>query len=295
MKALRSIWDRHWFLPLAPRVLGICRFVFFTGLFVLERKSVGEAWPRMLPSLYEPIFLFKIFPWLHSLSSPWGAGLWCGSTLLAAAGYFTPLTVAVSAVITTASLGVKYGFGLIHFHEAAICVVAGVLACSRCGDDFSLDAWLVRRRRKKATLEERRCEGEYGWPVQLARLVSAAVLFSAGVSKLRHSGLAWVTSTSFANILVQNSIEHQGRFFFAEGPEWARWLAGQGPLAHAVAAMVVLTELAALPALFFPRVRRLFVPAAVCLFLGIFALMGLNFRNFLLLLPFWWPWERARR
>ena len=74
-----------------------------------------------------------------------------------------------------------------------------ILALSRCGDAWSLDA-VIRRRRGVA---EPAASGEYRWPVRMVWLLLSIVFCAAGASKLVRSGFEWITSDHFALTLIQ--------------------------------------------------------------------------------------------
>ena len=117
-----------------------------------------------------------------------------------------------------------------------------VLASSRCGDAFSVDAWLAQRR---APWSERGARpsvpsGEYRWPIQLVRLLMVLVFFAAGVAKLRFGRAAWFDPGNMAAILIQPHYAIDRSL-----PSLGLWIASS-PVATAVlAATTVLAETAA--------------------------------------------------
>jgi hypothetical protein len=112
----------------------------------------------------------------------------------------------------------------------------------------------------------------YGWPVQGAVVVIAVAYFAAGVEKLVHSGWAWVASDNMRWVLYQGAAG--GRVKLSGVP---LFLADRPGLAHAVAATILFTELAAPLILFSRRFRPVFVGLAVGLHIGTWLTLGLDY------------------
>jgi hypothetical protein len=102
---------------------------------------------------------------------------------------------------TRLSLGVLTASGLLVFslsqregavlHDMHLFWMTALLAASRAGDAWSLDAWGQPRPGPSIA---------YGVPLQLARLLLGVVYFFPGVHKLAASGARWMTS---ANLIGQ--------------------------------------------------------------------------------------------
>src|SRR5579864_2229064 len=82
-----------------------------------------------------------------------------------------------------------------------------IMAFSRCGDAWSIDA-LIRKWRSNKThspVDPAGMSGEYTWPVRMIWVVITLIYFAAGVSKVRHSGFEWVTGDTMRYILIWHS------------------------------------------------------------------------------------------
>jgi hypothetical protein len=149
-----------------------------------------------------------------------------------------------------------------------------------------VDRWLGRRRGGPSVGPS----PEYRWPVRAVWLTLALVFGSAGFAKLRHGGLAWITSDNMAVLLLQHA------YHFANRDPLTDWgvRLSQIPLAcRAIALATVLVELGYPLSLVSARARRFFPAAMVCTLLGIRLLMGPTFIQLLICNVFWIPWDRV--
>jgi hypothetical protein len=156
-------------------------------------------------------------------------------------------------------------------------------------DAYSLDRVIARRlgRGPKPTVPS----GEYRWPVRAVWVILALTFFAAGVSKLRHGGIEWVTSDNMSIILHQHAYQVS-----AEEPllaDFSLYLS-RHPLACSLLAFgTVFIEVGYPLALFHRRFRWFFPPAMCGALIGIRLLMGPTFPQFLLCHLFWIPWDRV--
>lgn len=111
-----------------------------------------------------------------------------------------------------------------------------------------------------------------GWPVRAALVVVAASYLLTGVAKLVHSGVSWVTSDNMAWIMAEAARDPRGPI---EGV--ARFVAEHGAVAHAMAAAILLLELAFPLVLFQPRLAPLFLAGAVAFHAGTWITLGLDY------------------
>src|SRR5207244_4528838 len=115
--------------------------------------------------------------------------------LLAAIGLVTRVALVSSFTLGLYLLTVRNGFVGIRQHEDCVALfMLLILAAARAGDAVSIDA--LRRKAPPPA------SGEYQWPLRLMQCFLVFVLTSAGVSKLRHSGLAWPTEVFPSPLLV---------------------------------------------------------------------------------------------
>jgi hypothetical protein len=127
-----------------------------------------------------------------------------------------------------------------------------------------------------------------GWPVRAALAVAAAVYFLAGVQKLRHSGLGWVTSDNMRWVLYGGAAS--GR---APTESIAVAIADRPWASHLAAAGILGLELVAPVALALRRWRPWFAAAAVALHVGTWLTLGLDYWGWALtILVVAAPWDR---
>lgn len=116
-----------------------------------------------------------------------------------------------------------------------------------------------------------------GWPPRAALVVVATVYAVAGLQKLRHGGLAWVTSDNLRWVLRDGANGSSAPF-----PSLAADLASSPVAAHALAAAALAVELSAPLLLARARTRPLFVALAALLHGGIWLTLGLDYYGWVL-------------
>ena len=150
-----SAWDRFWFRPAAPELLGLLRIaagsmVFYTHLvwaINLTGFLGGDAWiPRELSrSMHAGSWAFSYLWYVDSPPLLWALHLLALAILaLFTIGYRTRITSVLALVITLSYCHRLDGslFGLDQFNAMAMMY----LAVGASGDAFSLDRRLGRRR-----------------------------------------------------------------------------------------------------------------------------------------------------
>jgi len=276
--------------------LGICRFLFFGITFIIYHNENFSYWGNVPDILWFPIFLFRYLhiPVLSSEFLYFLTFIWLGSLLLSSVGLFSRLSTIIAFVLGSYLLGLINSIAKTHHIESLLILVLAVLAFSNCGDGFSLDRWLKDRgwiynsgQNSKAA---KRIEGEYTWPIRLIWVLMTLVFCSAGVSKLRNSGLEWITSDTLATIFLE-------KYFTGCRAEplidWmALWLANRPLFCHLIAGMSVILEVCAPLALFHFLLRVLIVPSLFFMVWGFWIVLGIPFPQLLTCFLFWVPWDR---
>ena len=282
-------WRRFWFEPVAPTNLGVSRFMFFLGLTLFYIPHDFAGWGDVTPALFQPIWLFQRFglPVFSHGTLDVIQVTWKLSLFLACIGLFTRVSTFVAAVLGTYLLGLGHNFGQTYHFDAILVLAFWILAFSRAGDAWSVDA--LRRVAKNPASLPPAPSGEYQWPVQLVLVALSFVFFAAGTAKLRASGLSWVLSDHLAILLdrVQYGISDADPLlpigsFVARIP-YAPQLMGLGTIVFEAGYPI---------ALFSRRLRPFMVMGGIGLIIGIRVLMGPTFENFLLINMFWVPWDR---
>jgi hypothetical protein len=277
-------WLRFWFEPSPPTNLAVSRAVFYSALLLLYAKEDYSAWAAVSPAFWMPL---PIFSAIHLRAfSPFALSavqmVWRTALLTSAVGLFTNLSMAIAAMTTFYLFGLPHNFGHTFHFDALLVITCLILACSRAGDAWSIDASL---RRSRTT---RHASGEYTWPIRLIWVAMALVFFAAGLAKLRYGGLAWVTSNNMRIVLTRAAYHvSDGDPITAAG----LWIARHDWLSQSLAAVTVVTELGFGLALVSVRARIVLVPAAFMMLVGIRILMGPTFGGFLVVNAFWVPWD----
>jgi hypothetical protein len=285
-------WDRYFFTPATPHDLGLSRAIFYTLAFLYYLPQDFGEWGTVAPEFRMPIALFRVLSLPLLPAGPINAIelLFKVSLALAAIGLFTGAVMVVAFVCGLYLLGLPHNFGQVQHFDTLIVLVFGILAVSRAGDAWSIDAWR-RRRRAGVTGTPRGASSEYNWPIRAIWVTTALVFFAAGFSKLRHSGLDWIFSDHLATLLIR----HQ--YHVSDGDPLTAWgpaIAAYPWAARALAAVAIITEACYPLALFSRRARCVFVPAGLGFLIGIRLLMGPTFEAFVICSVFWVPWSSVR-
>jgi hypothetical protein len=281
-----NAWLRFWFEPTPPTRLGLSRLLFFSGLFLFSAREDFSAWGDVSRAFWMPLPLFVT---LHLTPLSSGAlqavqDVWLAALLLSAAGVYSRVSMTVAAVLGFYLLGLPHNFGHTFHFDAALVITSVILACSRAGDAWSVDAALARGGQAAGATS-----GEYTWPIRMIWVATALVFFAAGVAKLRYGGIAWVTSDNMRILLLRAS------YHVSDADPWTRaglWIAAHAWISRALAATALAIELGFALSLVSRWARAIFVPAAFGLLIGIRALMGPTFGGFLIVYVFWVPWDR---
>lgn len=290
MRTLIEKWKQFWFKPVTPANLGLCRLIFFGTLFLFYFAYDFSVWSEVSSAFWMPGDLFKyghlsvgsqnvliIVQWV-----------WKIALLLSCIGLFTRISTVTALIFGTYLIGLAHNFGKVQHDDAIIAISIGVMALSRCGDSFSVDTLIRKARRGKSETVAR--SGEYKWPVQLICVLFALAFFSAGISKLRHGGMDWVSSDSLAILLVRH------HYHVSDADPLVSWglnLAQYPVLYKTLALLTVAGELAYPLALFSSRARWILVPLMLSIQVGIRVVMGPSFNQFMICNLFWVPWDRV--
>lgn len=282
-------WNRFWFEPASATDLGVCRMLFFAGLFLFYLPVDFGEWGHVSTAFWMPLPTFSLLHLgpasaaaLESLSTLWRIALVFG-----AVGLFTRSSTIVAAVLGFYLLGLPHNFGHTYHFDALLVLALVVMAFSRAGDAWSIDALFARR--------DVTPSAEYTWPLRMIWTAMALVFFAAGLAKLRHGGLDWIVSANMEMILRRSAYHTSDADPITT---LGLWIASHAWLSRLLAAFSVVAELGFITALISRRARAFFVPAAALLLIGIRITMGPTFGGFLIANVFWVPWtalaERLR-
>lgn len=283
-------WRRFWFAPSSPTTLGVCRAVFFAGILILYAPRDFRELADFPPVFWTPVTLLKVLhlPLLPREILGLVAMVWKVALAAACLGLLTRWSTAVSLVLGVYLIGALASFGQITHTHMAVVFTLGILALSRSGDAWSLDR-LIRVGRSGPGVPRVEPSGEYTWPIRMVWLVLALIFLGAGISKLRHSGLAWAFSDNLALILIVRNYDAG----WTPPTPLGLYLAEQRWLCRALALGTLVIELGYPLALLSRAARWVAVPGMFLMLGGFRLLMGPVFYPLMVCHVFWIPWEQV--
>ena len=284
--AIAARWSAFWFTPEKPQALGLCRVIFAGGLLLSRLGARSAEWGDLPQRFYIPVWLLDVLnlPLLRMHTVRAMVIAWWIALLMAAIGSFARTSMLVALVLGAYLLALPSSFGKVGHGDQMTVLIMLILALSRCGDAYSLDAWFARRRGYPPPAPS----ADYRWPIRMVWVLMAAVFCSAGATKLTRSGLEWITSDTFA-LMLQRA--HYG--LERPGTSIGLWVAQHPALCHVMAAGALCLELFFPFALLGRWARAVIVPMTFAMQLGIGLLMGIWFTPFLFGYMFWVPWGRV--
>jgi hypothetical protein len=288
-RALTRRWNDFWFAPGSPATLGICRALFFGTLLLWQWPHDFRPWGAYSSVFWMPIWLFDTlgmpaFP-PHIIGVIQAA--WKTALFLSAIGLFTVPAMSVAFLTGVYLMGLPHNFGQTQHFDTLVVFASGALAFSRAADAYSVDAWIAARRGRVRVAADR---GEYTWPIKFVWVAMALIFCAAGISKLRHSGLDWIFSDNLALLLQRQ------QYHISDGEPWTNWglwVAAHPWIARSMAGASVCIETLFPLALFSRTARFVLVPSGLLFLVGIRALMGPTFEQFMMCYVFWVPWDRV--
>ena len=281
-------WNGFWFLPRRAEDLAINRILFGLGLLALSSSRPIHEWADVPASFQQPAHFFAMFdvPIASSAALQLIQQLWQLSIVTLTIGLWTRASAAFACVGSLYLFGLDAPELLGRSYTPAVFVTA-ILACARCGDALSVDAWWRLRRGRPARSEPAE---EYGWPARLVCAFLAYTFFAAGVSKIRITGWPeWMLSDMpYRTLLLGNYwYASRGQAPFEVGPALLRSSESFGLL---VGVVTQLAELLYPLALFARWARAIFVPLMLVVLVGIAVALGPFFGLTMLAHVFWVPW-----
>ncbi len=282
-------WSAFWFTPGRPEALGMARLAFYGFLFYHLHDLDTAGWLPVADLYWEPLPIVRALGLrlasaevLHALDLTFAASL-----ALACVGLLTRPATAIAALTGAYLLAMPHNMGKVHHSSAVLLFLLAAMAVSRCGDAWSVDAWLRARR---APDGPRPGPGpEYTWPLRFGWLMVCLVYFAAGCAKVHKSGLEWITSDGVQNLMLMHPFTHD------PPTGLALWAAAVPGLHHVLAGGALALELGAPLALLSRRLRPVIALALATMQLGIWLAMGVFFNAFFAAFLFFGPWEWLAR
>lgn len=294
-----SAWQRYWFAP-APcldlavvRVIAVAMQLFMMAIYggqlhVLELRAAmpAESWqPLLILNAMNLPWGWEFRPSFDTLRIVYYVAL--GAGLLSLVGLLTNLSLAVFAASCVYLQAFVYSFGDFHHPEAVMMIALSVLAISPSGRALSLDAWLRRRRSGEEASRLEQTSTFAGWPLKLIQWFFALMYASAVWSKLGASGLDWANGYTLQYFLARDGLRWDSPF--------GLWLSQHHVLILLAQYGVLLFQATFALAVIFPKLRWIYVPAGLCMHIGIFLTLKAPFFQWLALYAVFIPWTEVFR
>ena len=180
--------------------------IFFALMLWFHGGIDYRSWGELPASMHNRIFLFDLLHLPIFSGAVLGALslIWKVSLVTASLGLLTRTSVTVAFIFGGYVLGVPHNIGKQGHGDGILVLTMGILALSRCGDAWSIDRLIRAYRSRDPSASDAR-SGEYNWPIKMLWLLTAMVFLAAGITKLRMSGLGWVTSDNLSRMILQHA------------------------------------------------------------------------------------------
>ena len=295
-----SSWQRYWFAPASCLDLAVVRLIavatqlFWMIVFAsqLDELELRSALPA---DNWHPLII------LNLLNLPWGWGfrpsfdalhviyyMSLVAGFLALIGFLTNASLVVFAGTCTYLQAFVYSFNDFHHPEAVMMVALSILALSPSGRVLSMDAWLVRLRAGRQDNGLLTQTSEFaGWPIKLIQWFFVLMYASAVWSKLSASGLDWANGFTLQYVLARDALRWDNPLGY--------WLSQHHILILLAQYGVLLFQATFALAVIFRKLRWIYVPAGLCLHIGIYLTLTAPFFQWIALYAVFIPWAEALR
>jgi len=258
-----------------PVNLAVFRIVLF--LTVINTADVSDViWFSEFPKelLFAPTGLEWLFNYIP-LNETWARVssllflFFCFTGMI---GLFTRTSALLAVIFGFYVLGIPQFFGKVRHYHHLIWFLA-ILAASRCGDAFSIDAILAARKRADQGITDPPGPSQaYALPLRFVWLLMGVIYFFPGFWKFVWAGPDWAFSDNLKFRLYKTWFE------FGDWTPFFR--IDQYPFLYKLAALgTIVFELTFIFIIFFPRIRLLAVVGGLLLH---------NLTNVFMRIPFWW-------
>lgn len=257
----------------APAVrLGWLRVLLgaYAWVYALVRLPAWFGMLRYRPAQFRPVGPIAVLQ--QPLPDVAVLALVFGTLLLGAAfclGWRFRWTGPLFAAAFMVLLSYRNSWGMIFHTENLMSFHILVLGLGRSADAVSMDARAGRTRGEPAV------SWRYGWPIRLMCAVTVLVYLLAGIAKVKHAGLAWVTSDALLNFVAYDNVR---KLELGAGYAWlGGFLLAYDWLFPPLAAMSLALELGAPVALLHDRLARVWVLLVWSFHLGVLLVMFIFF------------------
>lgn len=274
-----------WLLKADPRALAVCRLILF-----------GFLWPGFHVGSVNEYGAFRSITFRGvGLLEAFGVPLFSPSVLdtigyastvtysCALFGVLFGVTAPVAATLNLYQNWVVQSSGKTNHGGLLFTCVLFVLAFSRAADAWSIDA-LVRHFRGKP---RPRPSAAYRWPVAFIGAMVATQYGAAGLSKLSHSGWRWGLSGSLRWRLLSHQFTHD------PPTKLGIWIAKSPQLCKVLGTSALLLELSSPLSQLNKWAYRVIIPSVALLQFCIWLMMGVLFREMIVIFACLLPWNTA--
>ncbi len=268
MKALA----RYWFFAAPAQRLAMLRLLIglFCLAYLLTQFARLSSYQHLARDQFQPIgvaaFLSEPLPeaWL-----PWITLFTLVFCIAFTLGLRFAVTAPVFAALFLWIVTYRHCWGQIFHSDNLLVLHVIALAAGRSADAWSLDVVHGRSYEREAST------GIYGWPIRVMVFTAIIVYVLCGVAKLRHSGIAWMTSDILRHQIALDNLRkiELGHIHspigvwslrFREPFVWMAWF-------------TMIVELGAPTALLHRKIAKIWALAAWSFHVGIVALMAIVF------------------
>jgi len=290
-------WNAYWFPPTPILHLAICRIVAVAAQLFWFFPNLEEHQNLLVknPEFLEPQLLIRAISAVvprEVLFTPGAFTVLYWATMAAGVaalvGLFTRTSLFVFALGTWIFVAHLFSYGDRHHTEALFCIFLMLLALAPSGERLSVDALIRRRRHASDASDASGMSDMATWPLKVVHVLLAMTYFSAGMSKLLHSGPRWLNGYTLQGHTFGDALER--------GRPLGIWLAQQHDVAVALSVLTILLEVFFFVSLFLPRLAPLFFLGALAFQAGLYLAAGYDFFQHMVLLtlllfflyPEWW-------
>jgi len=274
--------------PASAFSLGIIRALvpgtFLISILIISFSALGH-----LPvTILRPAGVMKLVPWsfydylLRPRQMEIFKWLLVIVLVFAAVGFFTSVTTKLSLLLVVFYQGVLRSFGHFNHDEMLAIYYLAVLAFTPCGDGFSIDNLLNRKRKERPSFA-------YSYPVLLMWVLMSWTYFSSALIKLRVAGLKYFSPDNLPALAIFHSLDnlHDTQF------KLAFWLPQVRQYLPVVVFAVLLWELL-FPLVIFKRWRPWLLAFGIAFHLSTLFLMNIFFPFQLAMYLVFVNWDRFR-
>jgi hypothetical protein len=263
--------DRRLFAPSPAERIAAVRVLVgvFGTIYVIARTPYVLDVSRLPAGRFEPVGVATVLDeplplWIVRL-------LLVATALLGAAftvGWRYRVVAPIYALALLAAMSYSNSWQHVAHTENLLVLHTGVLAIAPAAAVWSID-----RRRHPGPHPTPRAD--FGWPLRLMSVITVVTYVLAGVAKLRHGGVDWISGDVLRNLVAHDNLRKivLGDVHSPIGG----WLVAHRWLFPPMALASCVVELGAPLALLGGRIRRLWVAAAWVFHVGVLALMAITF------------------